>query len=733
MNNTTNRNKTDDELNKKEDQFRAIFESSKDCILVWDKDYNYLYANQAAIDHVGTTRDKVIGKTIREGLGHIPDFMKLWMRRVDKIFETGKPLRVEDAVMVGDRLVYSESMLSPIRDAAGKMFAVGVVYRDVTERKKVELMCLESEARYHSFLEYLPEVVYSVSAKDETITFLNLAFEKITGWSRDEWTGKAFLSLIHPDDLPIAFKTYQQTLGGKTPPPYELRIRTKSGEYVVGEFTSSPQIEDGKIIGEFGIVRDITERKKTESALRETKERLEYILAATKTNVDVIDSDFNLRYVDPAWIKTYGEPAGRKCYEYFMGRDSVCPTCGIPKALKTKKLVVTEEILPRENNRVIEVHTIPFQNPEGDWLVAEFNIDITRRKKAEEALRQSEEQHRLTTEHVPIHIAAIDKSGKFIFWNKYSEVMFGYSQKEAVGKLSPYDVHETKDEANEVVRIAAKKGICDKELNLKRKDGRLFPARLVIVPYKNPAGEIVSFYGFAEDITERKKIDQMKENLIRDVTHELKTPIAMTEMAYDMCVRAIKTKDMRRIKKAHNVALRNIQRFRKDVENVLKVFALGHEKVSAKETCSLKKIVQKAVRDIDYLIKDNKLKIKIDIPKNADAVFANKNDVSTLITNIIDNAVKFTKRGGITISSRSSGNRIIIKAVDTGAGIAPAAAGLVFEKFYKQSTSLPGVGLGLPICKEIVERYNGKINVSSKGVGKGTTVIVTLPRHGGKK
>ncbi|MHC4232895.1 MAG: PAS domain-containing protein, partial [Planctomycetota bacterium] len=64
----------------------SILESSQDCILVWDKDYNYLYANQAAIDHVNTTRDKVIGKNMRDGLGHIPDFMHLWMSRVDEVF-----------------------------------------------------------------------------------------------------------------------------------------------------------------------------------------------------------------------------------------------------------------------------------------------------------------------------------------------------------------------------------------------------------------------------------------------------------------------------------------------------------------------------------------------------------------------------------------------------------------------------------------------------------------------
>lgn len=124
------------ELARANERFRSIFESTADCILVWDENYNYLYANQAAIDHVGTTRDKVVGKNIRDGLGHIPDFMRLWMSRVDQVFLTGRPLQVEDSIHVGNRLVHSESILSPIRDGEGRMFAVGVVYRDVTERKE---------------------------------------------------------------------------------------------------------------------------------------------------------------------------------------------------------------------------------------------------------------------------------------------------------------------------------------------------------------------------------------------------------------------------------------------------------------------------------------------------------------------------------------------------------------------------------------------------------------------
>jgi PAS domain S-box-containing protein len=133
-------------------------------------------------------------------------------------------------------------------------------------------------------------------------------------------------------------------------------------------------------------------RKRSEEEIRTLKKQIEFILGVTKTGLDIIDSEFNIQYIDPEWAKVYGAPTGKKCYEYFMGRNEICPTCGIPKALKTKTNTVTEEILVKEANRPIQVTTIPYQNNEGEWLVAKVNVDITERKRAEETLRKAYEE-----------------------------------------------------------------------------------------------------------------------------------------------------------------------------------------------------------------------------------------------------------------------------------------------------------------------------------------------------
>lgn len=120
-----------------EERFKSIFESVTDCILVWDRNYQYLYANLAANEIFGK-RKNLVGKDIREGLDRYPAALKLWISRVDQVFETGEAIRVEDALSVGNRVIYSESVVNPIRDQESKIFAVGVVYRDVTRRKQME-------------------------------------------------------------------------------------------------------------------------------------------------------------------------------------------------------------------------------------------------------------------------------------------------------------------------------------------------------------------------------------------------------------------------------------------------------------------------------------------------------------------------------------------------------------------------------------------------------------------
>jgi len=131
------------------------------------------------------------------------------------------------------------------------------------------------------------------------------------------------------------------------------------------------------------LLQDITDQKRIQKEIETLNQQMEFILGATKTGLDIIDSDFNIRYIDPEWKKTYGDSTGKKCYEYFLYGDKVCPDCGIKKAMETKEVTVIEKVLVKEGNRPIQVTTIPFQNDEGEWLFAQVSIDISKRNQAD--------------------------------------------------------------------------------------------------------------------------------------------------------------------------------------------------------------------------------------------------------------------------------------------------------------------------------------------------------------
>jgi len=141
------------------------------------------------------------------------------------------------------------------------------------ETLRQQLAKTESQEQYESAQYYLTllhnvsDVIYSLSP-DGIITSLNPAFEKVTGLSCDDWIGKSFAKIIHPDDLPFALEKFLSALRGESSPKFELRTISSSGNYLTGEFTTTPLMQDGKVVKILGIVRDITEHKQMAEKLK---------------------------------------------------------------------------------------------------------------------------------------------------------------------------------------------------------------------------------------------------------------------------------------------------------------------------------------------------------------------------------------------------------------------------------------------------------------------------------
>jgi len=290
--------------------------------------------------------------------------------------------------------------------------------------------------------------------------------------------------------------------------------------------------------------------KKIEEEIETLKQQMEFILGVTKTGLDIIDSEFNIRYIDPQWAKVYGDPTGKKCYQYFMDRSDVCSGCGIPKALETKRINVTEEILVKEGDRPIQVTTIPFQNSRGEWLVAEVNVDISERKRVEEALlkthdeleirvqertaelaranevmrveiterkraekmlRESEEKHRTIIGNIEDAYYEVDVAGNLTFFNDSLCRMLRYSREELMGMNNrQYTDQENAKKLYQAFNKVYKTGFPTEAFDWEviRKDGERRIGEVSVSLIKDPEGRPYGFRGIARDVTERKRAEE---------------------------------------------------------------------------------------------------------------------------------------------------------------------------------------------------------------------------------
>jgi len=261
----TERKQAEGALRQSEQRFRRLSEATFEAIVIHDKG-KILDANETFAKMFGYELSQVIGKNVLDFTA--PESRHLVLKNILSLH--GKPYEVVALRKDGSAFVEICAKSIPYGGRTVKVAAI----RDITAHKRVEQELHESEERYRSLVEAAPDVIYTVSAEDGSLTSLNPAFETLTGWSRAEWLGKPFVGMVHPDDLPVAVERFQKALRGETHPPHELRVLCKSGEYLVGEFTSAAHVKDGKVVAQLGIARDITERKRAEESMRQLSGRL---------------------------------------------------------------------------------------------------------------------------------------------------------------------------------------------------------------------------------------------------------------------------------------------------------------------------------------------------------------------------------------------------------------------------------------------------------------------------
>ncbi len=249
-----------EELRESEERLRAVITGAPVILFALDRDGRYALIEGKKLDAIGVVPGDLLGRSVFQIYEKRPEIADSFRRVL-----AGEELSVTSRV----RGLIFESRLSPIKNDSGEIVGATGIAWDITEQRQAQEALQESEERLRTLVEGARDVIYTVTA-DGTLTSLNPAFETMTGWSRGDWLGNNFAPIVHPEDLPGVIERFQRLLrGGMTEPEtHEWRVRTKSGQYLTGEFAPVPMIKDGKVVGAMGFVRDITERRKAEETIR---------------------------------------------------------------------------------------------------------------------------------------------------------------------------------------------------------------------------------------------------------------------------------------------------------------------------------------------------------------------------------------------------------------------------------------------------------------------------------
>ena len=398
-----------------EQRYRSLFEKAQDVIYTLSEEGTFTSLNLAFETVTGWSRTEWIGKPL-QSIVH-PDDWPAELALLERMLNGETPPRHEVRVRSSsEEYLVAESMLTPqFRD--GKFIGVFGIARDITEQKRAQQALRQSEQQYRCLVENALDVVFSLSPEG-MLTALNGAFETITGWSRAEWLGKFLGPIIHPDDLPIAVARFQSVLQGEKTPLYELRILAKGGEYRVGQFTSTPLLEGGKVVSILGIGRDITERKQAEEALRESENKYRELYNESKkaeaiyrsllhSSADAIviyDLEGRAKYVSPAFTRIFGwtlEEIEGKRIPFLPESEKEATMAGVKQIIETGEAIQGFETKRyAKDGRLIDVNISGSRYDDHEGKPAGMLVvirDTSEKKRLEAQLRSAQKMEALGT------------------------------------------------------------------------------------------------------------------------------------------------------------------------------------------------------------------------------------------------------------------------------------------------------------------------------------------------
>lgn len=412
------------------------------------------------------------------------------------------------------------AFIHPVKDGDGTVFEMALLLEDVTEREEAEEKVRSSEEKFRSVVENASELIKIVDL-DGTLRYASPAAERVLGYRPEEMVGMNVLEHVHPEDLPRVLEETEKTLKepGVGRNVAEYRFRHKDGSWRHIEATGNYLLDNPSIKGVLVHARDITARKRAEERLREAEERYRSLVEQVPAIVYIEDIETPITLYDSPQIEKilgYPQDTYRKDPRYW--EKILHP--------EDRERVLAEESRAGERGELHQEYRVIARDGRVVWLRDEavlvrddegrprfwrgIILDITERKRAEEALQESEERFRTVVESLGEGLLITDTNDVVLYVNSRMTELTGYAEEEFLGSVA-YELllpPERWQEMRECIRERTKGTAERYETRLRRRDGSFFWTQINATPYRNTAGEVVGMLGAITGITERKQIEE---------------------------------------------------------------------------------------------------------------------------------------------------------------------------------------------------------------------------------
>jgi PAS domain S-box-containing protein len=483
-------------------------------------------------------------------------------------------------------------------------------------------------------------------------------------------------------------------------------------------------------------LRALTAREHALADAQESRIRADLVMDAGRDQFVLLDRDWRFQYTNDRIVDLTGitreQMLGQTLWDVF------------PDVVGTPLDAAARRAMERREAELLEYHHLPWRRwfdtriyPMGDGGLALFLLDISDRRRAQDALREREGELRLLADLAPVGLARCDRELRYRFVNASYAHVFGFEPAEIVGKRMP-EVIEAETYARIAPQIDAVLGGQHVEYEIELAVQPTLGLRVFQVAYeveRDAYGAAVGFVAALVDVTERRRAEQAlrdadrrKDEFLATLAHELRNPLAPIRNSLEVMKRA--SADGAAVERARGMAERQVSQMVRLVEDLLDVSRITRNRLELRrERVDVASALHHAVEACRPLAERAGVEIAVELPPEPIALHADSVRLAQVFGNLLTNACKYTHRGDrIRVRAERDSSHVSIAVRDNGKGIPPERLAHAFEMFAQiDRTQQDGLGIGLALVKRLVELHDGSVTAYSEGPGRGSEFRVRLP------